>query len=231
MNLRLWLAVIAVVTSMAAALPVTPAVADETPVIHLQFDSDVDPDLQSQVLNDFQFFSTVASVRQSPLHQQIFGALDGSNYLNWFQSRVKSFGVDNCGGGSVACVKPEYANKIWVTGNYIGIDHPQIARLMTLYHEARHTEAEHDNWPHARCPRAYPYRSIWTGKRLGGDYACDSTVYGSYASASILLNNVSKFCTNCTDKVKQDAKLYSDDQAKRIIDDDASAALAQDFAI
>jgi len=200
--------------------------------IDLQFDTNVSADLQGQVLTDFQFIQSVSSSKESPLHQEIFGKIDGANYLNWFQSRVKYFGVNSCGGGgAVACVKPEYANKIWVTGNYTGIDHPQIARLMTLFHEARHTEDANDNWPHAQCPSDYPYRSIWTGKKLAGGYACDSTVYGSYASASIMLNNISKFCENCTDKVKQDAKLYSDDQVLRVIDAPSSARLKQDFAI
>jgi len=200
--------------------------------IDLQFDSNVSEELRSQVLDDFQLMQSVVSTKESPLHQEIFGKIDGTNYLSWFQTRVKFFGYNGCGGGgAVACVKPQYANKIWVTGNYTGIDHPQIARLMTLYHEARHTETNNDNWPHARCPSDFPYRSIWTGKRLAGSYACDSTVYGSYASASVLLNNISKFCDSCSEKVKQDAKLYSDDQVNRVVDADAIAKLKKDFEI
>jgi len=200
--------------------------------VNLQFDSNVSTKLRTQVLDDFALIQSAASTKESPLHQEIFGKIEGTNYLKWFETRVKYFGYNSCGGGgAVACVKPQYLNKIWVTGNYTGISHPQIARLMTLYHEARHTETDNDNWPHAKCPGNFPYRSIWTGKRLAGNYACDSTVYGSYASASVLLNNISKFCESCSEKVKQDAKLYSDDQVKRVIDSASVARLKQDFEI
>jgi hypothetical protein len=201
-------------------------------VIDLQFDSNVTANLRKQVMGDFELMQNMGASRESPIHQEIFGKVDGSNYLQWFQQRVKYFGFSSCGGPSaVACVKPQYLNKIWVSGNYTGINHPQIARLMTLYHEARHTEKDKDNWPHAKCPRNFPYRSIWTGKRLAGNYACDSTVYGSYASASVLLNNISKFCESCSEKTKQDAKIYSDDQVKRVVDAASVARLKQDFEI
>ncbi len=198
--------------------------------LDLKFDSNVSANLRKQVFDDFNLMGTIAGFQQSPLHEEIFGKIDGKNYLQWFQNRVKFFGFSNCGGPSaVACVNGKYKNKIFVTGNYTGIDHPQIARLMTLYHEARHTEVENGLWPHAKCPSNFPYRSIWTGKKLSGNYACDSTVYGSYASASVLLNNVSKFCQNCSDKVKADAKIYSDDQVKRVIDQPSIEKLRLDF--
>jgi hypothetical protein len=228
MKLGLFVAVFAV--SFASGLFV-PFYALGAP-IELQFDSNVSQKLRTQVLDDFQIMQSAVSTRESPLHKEIFGRIEGTNYVNWFQARVKYFGFTSCGGGgAVACVKPQYANKIWVTGNYTGISHPQIARLMTLFHEARHTEVQNGNWSHAKCPRNFPYRSIWTGKKLAGNYACDGTVYGSYASASVLLNNISKFCESCSDKVKEDAKLYSDDQVKRVIDPASIARLKQDFAI
>ena len=185
MKLGLFVAVF--ITSFASGI-LLPFHALGANAVDLQFDSNVTADLKTQVLDDFQLMQAVTSTKESPLHQEIFGKIDGTNYLNWFQTRVKFFGYNSCGGGgAVACVKPQYLNKIWVTGNYTGISHPQIARLMTLYHEARHTETNNDNWPHAQCPSDFPYVSIWTGKRLAGNYACDSTVYGSYASASVLL--------------------------------------------
>lgn len=196
----------------------------------LQFDSDVSEKLKGQVLDDFAFMQSVQGSKESPLHQEIFGKIDGSNYSQWFNKRVFFFGVDSCGGASaVACVKSKYKNKIFVTNNYVRISHPQVARLMTLYHEARHTEEENDNWPHARCPSNFAPRSIWTGRRLNGNAACDATPYGSYSSASVLLNNVSKFCENCSDKVKADAKIYADDQVKRVVNVQAAAAMKQDF--
>ena len=199
--------------------------------ITIQFDASVQVDLKNQVIDDFSFMESISGSKASPLHQEVFGSVNGSQYLQWFGKRVFYFGVNSCGGGgAVACVMSQYQHKIWVTNNYISIDHPQIARLMTLYHEARHTEDDHDNWPHARCPKHFPYRSIWTGKRLNGNYACDDTAFGSYSSASVLLNNISKFCESCSAKVKADAKLYSDDQVKRVIDEASIQQLAQDFA-
>jgi hypothetical protein len=199
-------------------------------VIELKFDSNVSTRLRQQVMTDFELIQSMASTRESPIHSEIFGKIEGANYLQWFQNRVKFFGFNNCGGPSaVACVKPQYLNKIFVTGNYTGINHPQIARLMTLYHEARHTERENGNWSHAKCPSNFPYRSIWTGKRLNGNYACDATVYGSYASASVMLNNISRHCETCSEKTKQDAKLYSDDQVKRVVDKTAAEKLKADF--
>lgn len=199
-------------------------------VIDLRFDSSVSSSLRKQVLDDFVQMQLITSIQQSPIHQEIFGSVDGINYLNWFQQRVKFFGFDSCGGPSaVACMKPKYPNKIFVTGNYTGRNHPQIARLMTLYHEARHTETENGYWSHAKCPSNFPYRSIWTGKKLAGNYACDGTAYGSYSSASVLLNNISKFCQSCSDKMKQDSKIYSDDQVKRVVDAASIEKLKQDF--
>ncbi len=196
----------------------------------LQFDTDVPDDLKSQVLGDFAFLQTIKSTKQSPLHQEIFGHVDGASYQAWFDKHVFYFGLSDCGGPkAVACVNDTDKNKIWVTTNYTQLDHPQIARLMTVFHEARHTESDHDNWPHAKCPLFFRPRSIWTGARLGGGHACDTTEYGSYASAAIMLNNISKYCETCSDKVKADAKIYSDDQALRLIDGGAIQRLADDF--
>lgn len=206
------------------------ALTTHADIIELKFDSNVSTRLRQQVMTDFELIQSMAATRESPIHSEIFGKIDGSNYLQWFQTRVKFFGFNNCGGPSaVACVKPQYLNKIFVTGNYTGINHPQIARLMTLYHEARHTEKENGNWSHAKCPSNFPYRSIWTGKRLAGNHACDATVYGSYASASVMLNNISRHCETCSEKTKQDAKLYSDDQVRRVVDQTAAARLKVDF--
>lgn len=197
----------------------------------LQFDRDVSAELKAQVLADLGWMSQVEGSRTSPLHEEIFGPVNGGGYSQWFNARVFYFGVDSCGGGNaVACVKSKYANKVFVTGQYIQGKAPQVGRLMTLFHEARHTEKDNGMWSHSRCPSNFPYRSIWTGARLRGKTACDSSAYGSYASASVLLNNLAKFCVNCTEKVRADAKLYSDDQVKRVVGATAAARLKEDFA-
>jgi hypothetical protein len=197
----------------------------------LQFDAEVGPLLREQVLGDFRSIELISSERASSLHEEIFGAVSGSNYLRWFSERVSYFGLSDCGSpaSAVACVDPHAKRKIWVTKNYTEINHPQIARIMTLFHEARHTEDENRNWPHALCSIFYGEKSIWTGQSLRLHSACDHTPYGSYASAAVMLHNISKFCTDCSSKVRQDADLYSLDQARRVTRRKAKLRIRGDF--
>lgn len=201
------------------------------------FDSDVPQDIQAQMLGDLGFVGGIQGQGASPLHQQIFGGVDGSAYKRFFETRVRSVGMDDCGSaGAVACVMPYWdSSKMWLTQNYIQFSHPQIARLMIIFHEARHTETKNRNWPHASCPTPFldadgkDMRSIWTGSMLEGQPACDSTPFGSYGSSSIMLKNVQKRCASCTDKVKMDAGLYGDDQLGRITDAGARRQIKEDL--
>ncbi len=124
---------------------------------------------------------------------------------------------------------------MFVTDNYIKFEHPQIARLMIIYHEARHTERENDNWTHATCPVPFigedgqEIKSIWTGARLAGEEACDNSPFGSYGSSTIMLKNISMFCENCNEKVKMDADIYAQDQLKRITNQKAKEDMKKDF--
>ncbi len=203
----------------------------------VQFDSDVPQAIQNQMTQDLGFMGGVKGVKTSPLHQQIFGKMEGSSYLSWFDSRIKAVGVDDCGSANaVACVIPMFnSNKMWLTQNYIKFSHPQIARLMVVYHEARHSERGNRNWMHATCPDPFldekgkEMRSIWTGAALAGEAACDITPFGSYGSSSILLKNISKNCTNCTAKVKMDAGIYADNQLGRITDANARRQMISDI--
>jgi hypothetical protein len=203
----------------------------------LKFDSDIAPALKTQMLADLAFMDAIQGNAGTPLHQKIFGAVDGKVYQQWFTSRVFSVGAQDCGNPSaVACVDPMYANKMWVTPNYTQFDHPQIARLSVIYHESRHTEAQNNNWPHATCPTPFldtsgqDMRSIWTGALLQGEPACDITPFGSYGSQTILLENIAMNCSNCTSKVQADAKLFGDDQLNRITDPGSKTQMQSDFA-
>ena len=198
--------------------------------IPIQFDDTVSSELKAQVTDDLSFIQSVSADRTSPLHQEIFGPVNGANYSQWFGKRVFEFSYDaSAGATTVAYHQDSEQHKIYVGDNYVNGNYPQIARLMTLFHEARHTEVENNDWEHALCPRHFPYRSIWTGADISQGYACDDTAYGSYASAAVMLNNISKFCTNCSSTVKDDAKIYSDDQSHRVIDEDAMAKIKADF--
>jgi len=201
------------------------------------FDSDVPANIKAQMQQDLAFVATIKGDGASPLHQQIFGNVDGADYSKFFSSRVKAVGLNDCGDpNAVACVIPMYdSSKMWITQNYIKFSHPQIARLMVVFHESRHTEDANNNWPHAMCPTPFLNAqgqnmvSIWTGAPLAGEPACDITPFGSYGSSLIMLKNIQNHCTNCTDKVKMDAGIYADDQFGRIIDAGAIAQMKQDM--
>jgi hypothetical protein len=203
----------------------------------LKFDADVQPELKQQILDDFAFIQSIKSSTATPMHQKVFGDVDGANYINWFNKRVFSVGLNDCGNpNAVACVITKVANKIWMTPNYVKFNHPQIARLSVVYHEARHTEAANGNWSHANCPTPFKndqgqdMQSIWTGALLAGQPACDITAFGSYGSATIFLKNIAKNCSTCTDKVKADADLFGTDQLGRIIDLESKKSMILDFA-
>ncbi len=201
------------------------------------FDSDVPVAIQAQMKGDMAFIGSVQGDGVSPLHVQIFGNVDGRAYDAFFRDRVKSVGVSECGGGAaVACVMPYYdSTKIWLTSNFIKFSHPQIARTMVVFHESRHTEDAQGNWSHVRCPRPFldedgkEMRSIWTGAPLAGQPGCDVTALGAYGMTVVMMKNIQKYCSNCTDKVKMDAGIYADDQLKRVIDRSAKTQLIQDL--
>ncbi len=201
------------------------------------FDSDVPQDIQAQMLADLKFMTTIQGNGVSNLHKQIFGNVDGAAYDKFFNTRVTAVGMNSCGSDkAVACVIPFMdPSKMWLTQNFIKFSHPQVARMMVVYHESRHTESQNGNWPHATCPTPFLDKdgkeilSIWTGATLAGEAACDDTPFGSYGSSMILLKNIQKFCSNCTDKVKMDAGLYADDQFKRVTDPQAVADITADL--
>lgn len=201
------------------------------------FDSDIPQNIQTQMSEDLGFVKGIQSKTQSDLHKSVFGAVSGEVYDHFFSERVTSIGLSTCGDpNAVACVIPFFdSSKMWITKNYIRFSHPQIARLMVVFHEARHTEDRNDNWPHANCPVPFedkngaPRKSIWTGAPLAGKPACDVTPFGSYGSSLIMLKNVSKFCTTCTEKIKMDAGLYAEDQLTRITDQKAHEDIVNDL--
>jgi len=248
-----------------ASVPAAPALKAEVSAKQLPcpVDSNVPEAVKAQLDDDFSFISSIkgpvrykgwaggvmnrefialeipASEEYAPskLHKKIFGELDGENYAKFFSSRVKSIGLSGCGSANaVACVIPFMgSSKMWLTQNYIKFSHPQIARLMVVFHESRHTETQNRNWPHATCPTPFQdengqdYNSIWTGASLAGESACDVTPYGSYGSSLIMLKNIQKYCANCTDKVKMDAGIYADDQLNRITSEGARNQMVEDL--
>jgi hypothetical protein len=215
-----------------SALLVLPALANA-----YTFDNDVPAAVKTQITDDMAFIKGLKGSGATPLHAKIFGQVDGELYGKFFESRVTAVGMNDCGGGNaVACVMPFFdPSKIWLTKNYTDFDHPQIAKMMIVFHEARHTEVKNGNWSHATCPTPFldesgkDMKSIWTGASLAGEPACDITPLGSYGSSTIMLKNVQKFCSNCTEKVKMDAGIYADNQYGRITGTKAREQMKQDL--
>ena len=221
----------------AAAAKEKFGVRDQSVDARYTFDDDVPDEIQNQMRQDLAFINGIQGGAGTPLHRRIFGAVDGPVYTKFFENRVTAIGLSDCGSAiAVACVIPFMdPSKMWLTKNFIQFSHPQVARMMVVFHEARHTETQSGNWPHATCPRPFKDAdgkdvvSIWTGAALAGQPACDETPFGSYGSSTIMLKNIQKFCANCTDKVKMDAGLYADNQLGRLIDADALKQMKDDL--
>ncbi|MCM2266276.1 MAG: hypothetical protein NDI60_00725 [Elusimicrobiales bacterium] len=201
------------------------------------FDKDVPPELQRQLGQDLAFVGSLTGKKTSPLHGQIFGQMGGPSYLRFFASHIKMVGLyDWDKKPVVACVIPSIEpSKMWLSDSYIKVNQPQIARIMTVFHESRHADPENENWRHVNCPE--PFRdangkdivSILTGVPLAGKRGCDESELGSYGASLIMLKNIQRYCTNCTEKVRMDAGIYADDQLYRIVDSKARNAIRDDI--
>ena len=203
------------------------------------FSDDVSKELKQQILQDLDFVMSIKGSNSSGFYKQIYSKnnLDGSDLLSFLNNRIKSFGLDSCGGGAgtMACVNPWYdSSTMWITPNYAKGNMPQISRISTIYHESRHTEDNHGNWPHANCPRPFldengkDILGIISGVKLAGLAACDTTPLGAYGMEAVLLKNVEKNCSSCNDKTKMDAKLFGDDTIYRITNLNARKQLRND---
>lgn len=204
----------------------------------LTFSKSVSPELKQQFLGDLNFLTSIQGSGGSALQKQIFGGVvAGSSYTNFFNKRIQNVDTNDCGGGAAfACVRPFVSsNTMWIAPNYTKFSVPQVNRLSMLLHESRHTERQNANWGHVNCPIPFLDQNgrdivgIISGMKLEGQPACDTTALGAYAVGAVYMKNVQKFCTNCTEKVRQDAQLYGDDILKRIIDASAHAQLAKDL--
>ena len=205
--------------------------------IALDFDPSVPAEIKSQMRGDMEFASSIRGLEASELHRKIFGQVDGRDYMRFFADRIKSIGMDSCGDAlaAVACVRNEYPSTMWVARGYTILKIPQIYRAYVLFHEARHAEVAADGWPHARCPEPFKdangndIKGIISGSLLAGNYGCDTTALGAYGAGMVMLKNISKYCENCTGKVKMDAGMFADDLLLRFIDRSAVKTLRDDL--
>lgn len=232
---------IAVLVFSGGSAAASTSVSTITPLSVPTFSSSVPKDVVDETMADFKFVQEIKGTDGTPIYRKIFGsAVDGANLNTFFSDRIASFDMDNCGGGTAvaACVQPMINSHVmWLTQNYVTFKIPQIYRISIIFHESRHTEDDHGNWEHADCPTPYlddtgaNVRGIISGTLLEGKPACDTTAYGAYGLEAVLLKNVEMYCSNCSEKMKLDGKLFGEDTFKRIIDKKASAALRKDLGI
>ncbi len=206
----------------------------ESAALPLPFAPSVTFEIRAQMSDDMEFVSAIRAEESSGLHRNIFGSVDGRDYLRFFSDRIECIDMGRCGNSiaSVACVR---GSKMVLAKGYSLLNIPQIARIGIVFHEARHAENVHDNWPHVLCPEPFKddsgndVRGIFSGELMAGEYACDTTPFGAYGTGLVMLKNISKHCENCTDKVKMDAGLYADDHLRRIIDPAAVKTIQDDL--
>jgi len=203
----------------------------------IKFDKNVPADVQERVYEDLNFLNNIELTQETPLHLKIFRSFSkGTSYKSFFEERIHTVGYDdNPNNNAMAYVQPFYLNKMFFARNFIKFSVPQVSRVSVMYHEARHTEVSKGMWMHATCPTPFigddgkEVVGEVSGMKLAGEDACDTTELGAYALGGILLNNISRFCENCNEKVKMDATFFAEGAAKRIIDRDAKKKLKKDY--
>ncbi len=210
----------------------------ETNTFPLRYMDEVPEATKIQLESDLERFFSMTGSNPSPLYKQIFKAMNRKASQKWFFSRVSDVGQNLCTSDSaVACVLSAWDNYIFLSPNYTKFDHPAVARIMVLFHEARHTESGNGFWPHATCPKNYvdengnPMKSIWTGAPLASEKACDLDEFGSYGIATILLLNIAYHCDNCSAEDRREAEIYGRDQLRRITWKPAADRIRADLGI
>lgn len=219
------------------ALPALIGKAPPPPVpIALNFDPDVADSIIAQMDQDLFFVHSIAMSQPSAMHRDIYGpaaaGFMGPAYLRWFADRVKAVGFDDTEdpGGTTAYTNWKMVPpKMFMTTDYTQEDVPQMARVGTLFHEARHMESQNGFWRHGTCPKPFQDLDGVEVPEVAGGYACDQDALGAYGSSLIMLKNIQKSCANCSEKVRMDSGLWADRMLRRIIDAQAHRAICQDL--
>jgi hypothetical protein len=166
--------------------------------------------------SDLAALSTLEFENVSPNHLKIFGSEKAVDIVNFIKRRIKDVTfitktkwADDPNNSLLAQTWPN--GKMEVTAAFF--KKPQVDRISTIIHEARHAELK--DWPHVRCPKPYifsvdnkSYR-IPSDPSAGLEVSCDMTDQGAYAIQYTFLSSVAESCINCFDDVRQEAELYS----------------------
>ncbi len=207
----------------------------DVPDFHLPFDSSVPPELRAQMLDDMAFMASIQGQhdenyrpRASTMHKEIFGPVSGSFYLDFFLARTRKISFDPSDKDSFLSAHMYYGpRQLMLYKHYTHHTISQLDRLDCLIHEARHAERSDDprfdGWQHSFCDIPF----LDANKREVR--ACDDTLKGGYGVTAVMFNNIARFCTNCTEKVRRDAQLIADDDIKRVNNPDNRKFILQDI--
>jgi hypothetical protein len=197
---------------------------------------ELDPSLsyntQLLLLNDLDvIYKIPEQPGAGPLHEDIFGSINGQNYEEFFNSHVNAIAKATCNDNprAIACAYgfAGFFKMMWLTSRYSAGLFPQAERISMLFHEARHTEFFSGNWRHVACPatRWDAKGRMYGSTQLENRRGCDDTAQGSYGLQVILMANLAARCNTCSAKFKLDAQMAAQEYRQRIIDLEAREEL------
>lgn len=214
---------------------ITSAFANEPSGFGQRFSDNVGSELREQINSDLKFLSEIRGSDATPLHTHVFGTVEGKEYARFLNQRISSFDLSDDGPDNAAAyVDLKFPKVMKFKSLYLTSGMPQILRVSVILHEARHTEIENHGWPHEVCPLRFMDRSgqeitALSGEKYALHLACDSDEMGAYGIQIIMLKNVARFCTSCTEKVKMDAEFAANQLMMRMISDPAQENLIRDL--
>lgn len=182
----------------------------------------------------YQTLSYLGSIRLSsstPLHRKIFGdGLTGEVYLNSLKPVKKFIFIPTAHKGLVAYARRK-SSTILLTDQFQWADKSIIDFASLLVHEAHHLK-ENKGVVHKKCPEmsleGEPLIGHDSSVTLNGLKACDNVIASTFGIQSIMLDNISRYCTTCLQQERERAHVLSRIYRKRIIGKTAFAAILND---
>jgi hypothetical protein len=174
--------------------------------------------------SDFNAVSQFSFSNVSPLFQKIFDGQEAADVTRFFLKRVTSFSWDPSLTDIILASASPGTTHITVGPALLNSSIPQVYRISTFIHEARHNESK--RWGHVPCKSDYSFKLddiVFPETRLAQALFCDRYANGAYGVQYVFLRAIVNSCTNCTEKMKLDAKLYGDYEALVRIDNSSAA--------
>ncbi len=189
------------------------------------------PGLKVQLINALNYLANIQLSQSTPLHQQFFDqSLNGLGYLAYLKKVRQFIYIPTNSSGLIAYARAKNSS-ILITSNFHYVQGSLLEVAATLLHEAKHLP-ENGGTPHVICPDLSVSGDVLkghsTGQPLVGLKACDNVVDGSYGVSIVMLDNVARYCTNCSDADRAKARELADQYLQRIIDKESFHRLVLD---